>query len=184
MVIISREKKREIKLCFERIGNMILWIIWRILRFVSGNENVFKTTEADIYIKQFFKAPVNHCIPTVAGVPHNYNDTSCINTAAPFVKDLFEFFIFRYCFFVKQDSDNRIWGPYFFKENFTVEWYLYFLRYQMVPWCLGACSNCCFQRNGSRYLQDGSPLHIGIKVREYLDEMFAGGWPERRGTIE
>ena len=83
--------------------------------------------------------------------------------------------------------NNRILGPYFFEGNLTAARYLDFLRFELVPALAVMFPNEADPDIPTETLwfqQDGAPPHFGINVREYLDEIFAGRWIGRRGTIE
>ena len=72
-------------------------------------------------------------------------------------------------------------GPFFIGSNLTAATYETLLREQIIPaiqrLANGNLENVYFQ-------QDGAPPHYGLRVRQYLNEIFHDRWIGRRGGIE
>lgn len=77
--------------------------------------------------------------------------------------------------------DNRLIGPYFYRENLNGERYLAFLR-DVLPGLLedlplDTRQNLIFQ-------QDGAPAHNSLIVRHHLDVVYPGRYMSTHGAIK
>lgn len=75
--------------------------------------------------------------------------------------------------------NNKIIGPYFFRENINSELYLHFLMFELEE-VINHFSD--EEKEQLWFQQDGAPCHSTQIVREYLDYQFRGKWIGRNST--
>ncbi|KAL7286606.1 hypothetical protein TKK_0019105 [Trichogramma kaykai] len=77
--------------------------------------------------------------------------------------------------------NDTIIGPFFIEGNLNATSYEHMLRTQIVP-AIRALKGEEFEFTW--FQQDGASPHYGVRVRNYLNDVFFERWIGRRGTIE